>query len=118
MLIASIFLFAVSALLGVYLLSFVLRNISTPKHIALFHGPIAAMGLMLLIIYAVLNQPASNLIIISIIIFTLAALGGFVLIYRDLTGRSVPKWLAIGHGLTATAGFILLLVFTFHPAQV
>jgi hypothetical protein len=108
MLIISILLFAAAALLGAYLLSFVLRNKATPKHIALFHGPIAATGLMLLIIYAVLNKPAP---IVSIIIFILAALGGFVLIYRDLTGRSIPKWLAIGHGLTALVGFVLLLIF-------
>jgi hypothetical protein len=49
----------------------------------------------------------------SIVLFVMAALGGLVLIYRDMTGKSIPKWLAVGHGLIAVAGFIFLLIYTF-----
>lgn len=87
MLILAIVLFAIAALLGFYLLTFVLQNKNTPKGVAFTHGPLAAMGL--------------------------AALGGFSLIYRDLTGSPLPKWLAIGHGLTALIAFIFLIIFAF-----
>lgn len=110
MLIIAITFFALAALLGIYLLSFVLQNRETPKGVAFTHGPLAAIGLTLLIVYACFNTPSPW---ISIILFTLAALGGFMLIYRDLTGKSIPKWLALGHGLIAVTGFVLLLIFTF-----
>jgi len=110
MLITAIVCFALAAILGLYLLSFVLRNKNTPKGIAFIHGPVASVGLILLIIYAFFHSPSP---IVSIVLFVLAALGGLMLIYRDLTGKSVPKWLAIGHGLIAVTGFIFLIVFTF-----
>lgn len=110
MLILVIILFLVAALLGVYLLSFVLQNKNTPKGIAFTHGPIAATALILLIIYAFLHEPSP---ITSIILFILAAFGGLMLIYRDLTGKSVPKWMALGHGLTAIAGFLFLIAYAF-----
>jgi hypothetical protein len=110
MLITAICFFALAALLGVYLLSFVLQDKSTPKGVALTHGPIAAIGLIILIIYAILNNPSPY---ISIILFVLAAAGGAILIYRDITGKKIPYWMAIGHGFTAIAGFIFLIIFTF-----
>ncbi|MEO8402067.1 MAG: hypothetical protein ABI597_09785 [Gammaproteobacteria bacterium] len=110
MLILAILLFFVAAILGLYLLSFILQNKNTPKGVAFTHGPLAAAGLILLIIYALFNTPAP---IVSIIIFILAALGGIMLIYRDITGKSLPKWMAVGHGLTAIVGFIFLILFTF-----
>lgn len=110
MLILAILFFALAALLGLYLLSFVLQDKNTPKGVAFTHGPLAATGLIILIIYAIFNHPSP---IVSIIIFVLAALGGVMLIYRDITGKSVPKWMAIGHGLVAIVGFIFLIIFTF-----
>jgi hypothetical protein len=112
MLLISILLFTVAAFLGIYLLTFVLQHKETPKGVAFTHGPLASIGLILLIIYALKYQPAP---ISSIIIFILAAMGGTVLILRDLTGKPLPKWLAIGHGLIAAVGFILLLKFAFSP---
>ncbi len=110
MLITAILFFALAALLGSYLLSFVLQNKNTPKGVVFTHGSLAATGLIILIIYALFNHPSP---IVSIILFVLAALGGITLVYRDITGKTVPKWLAIGHGLTAIAGFIFLIIFTF-----
>src|SRR5437016_176609 len=110
MLILAIIMFGLAAVLGFYLLSFILQNKNTPKGVAFTHGPLAGFALILLIIYALLHHPAP---LISIILFVLAALGGVMLIYRDLTGKSLPKWMAVGHGLTAVAGFIILIIFAF-----
>lgn len=110
MLITAILFFALAALLGLYLLTFILQNKNTPKGVAFTHGPLAAIGLIILIIYALFNKPAP---IVSIIIFIMAALGGIMLIYNDITGKTVPKWMAIGHGLTAIVGFLFLVIFTF-----
>lgn len=110
MIIAAIVLFSLAALLGIFLLTFVLRGKATPKAVTFTHGPLAAAGLVLLIIYAFQHSLAP---FESLILFIIAAIGGFVLIARDLTSSSVPKWLALLHGLIAVAGFILLLKFAF-----
>lgn len=110
MLITAIVLFSLAALLGIFLLTFVLKGKETPKAVTFTHGPLAAIGLILLIIYTFQHSPAPTA---SLILFAIAAAGGFVLIARDLTTSSVPKWLALLHGLVAVAGFILLLKFAF-----
>lgn len=110
MLYVAITFFLLAALLGMYLLSFVLQHKNTPKGVAFTHGPLAGTGLIILIIYALLYKPAP---IISLVSFIIAALGGIVLISRDILGKSIPIWLAIGHGLIAIAGFIFLSYFIF-----
>jgi peptidoglycan/LPS O-acetylase OafA/YrhL len=109
MIYTAIAFFALAAILGMVLLSFVLKGKETPKGIVFTHGPLAAIGLILLIIYTI-NNPGP---IESIVLFTIAALGGVVLVVRDLSKKPVPKWLAVVHGLIAVSGFIFLLVFAF-----
>lgn len=102
--------FSIAAILGLILLSFVLKGKNTPKGLVFTHGPLAALALILLIVYALGNSPAP---IASIVLFIIAALGGFVLVYHDFMGKVIPKWLAVVHGLTAVTGFIFLLAFAF-----
>src|SRR4051812_4746170 len=103
-------MFALGALIGMYLLALVLQKKETPKFVAFIHGLFVAAALILLIVYNSKHGPG---LMESIILFVIAALGGLTLITRDLTGKSLPKWLALGHGLIAVAGFIFLLVFAF-----
>lgn len=107
---SAIAIFGLTAILGMYLLSLVLRTKSTPKGVAIIHGLLAVIALVLVIVYCVGNPagPAA-----SLIVFIIAALGGLVLGYRDFTGKSVPKWLALLHGSAAIIGFVLLLWFAF-----
>jgi hypothetical protein len=102
-------LFALGAILGMYVLPVVLQKKETPKFVAFIHGAFVAAALILLIIYNS-NHPG---LIESIVLFVVAALGGLVLIIRDLTGKPLPKWLAVGHGLIAVAGFVFLLAYAF-----
>jgi hypothetical protein len=115
MIAAAIAFFSLAALLGLLLLSFVLRGKETPKAVVFTHGPLAVTGLVLLLIYAFNHKPGP---LEAIIAFMVAALGGFVLVFRDLTGKPVPKWLAVVHGLVAVTGFILLVIFAMSPANV
>jgi hypothetical protein len=103
-------LFALGALIGMYLLSLILQKKETPKAVAFIHGIFVAAALVLLIIYNAEHGPG---LMESIVLFVVAAVGGVVLIMRDLTGKPLPKWLAIGHGLVAVAGFVFLLVYAF-----
>lgn len=110
MIFTAIALFAFAALLGMFLLTFVLKGKETPKAVVFTHGPLAAAGLIILVIYALKEGPDPTE---SIILFTVAAMGGGVLFYRDLTNKPLPKWLAIVHGFLAVSGFVCLLVFAF-----
>src|SRR5688572_27248079 len=93
---ASIGFFALAALLGMYLLSFVLRGKETPKAIVFTHGPMAVIGVVLLLVYMAKGGPNPTE---SLILFVLAALGGLFMVYRDLNNKPIPKLLAVGHGL-------------------
>lgn len=110
MLFTIIALFSLAAILGMILISYVLQNKTTPKGLVFTHGPLAATALVLLIIYAFKHQPSP---IASITLFIIAALGGLFLVYRDITGQKIPKWLALTHGSIAIIGFIFLLVHEF-----
>lgn len=110
MLYTIIAFFALAAIMGLTLLSYVLRSKETSKPVMILHGLFAAIALVLLIIYTTGNNPGP---VESVILFVIAALGGFIMAARDLSGKTVPKWLAVVHGLVAVIGFITLLVFAF-----
>ena len=103
-------LFALTALIGMFLLSYVLIGKNTPKGVAIIHGFFGAVGIMLLLILSF----SHHILFASLIIFILAAFGGLYLFSLDMSGKKIPKIFAIGHGLTAITGFIVLLVLIFY----
>ena len=111
MLTIAIIFFAVAAVFGIVNLVSILTNKATMKPSVYIHGVLAATGLVLLIIYAV--QEASKNVTLSILLFIVAAIGGFILFGRDLMKKAGPKWLALVHGLVAVISFIILLVAAF-----
>lgn len=111
MLITTIILFALAAILGLVLLIKIFKEEETPKLVVYSHGAAAAIGLILLIV-AYMNQ-GESMLMISLLVFLVAALGGFVMFGKDITGKKVPKWLAVVHALAAVTGFALLLVAVF-----
>lgn len=111
MIYGTIILFALAAVLGLIVAIAILQNKETPKAAVFAHGAIAAIGLVLLIIYAVQNP--DNYPQISIIIFVIAALGGFYLFANDMRKQPGPKPVVIIHALAAVTAFVLLLFFAF-----
>ena len=103
-------IFGITAVIGMYLLSLVLRDKETPKGAAIIHGLFAVIGLVLLINYCLGNETGP---LVSSIVLFIAAMEGFLLIYIDITGRKIPKWLSTMHGLTTIAGYAFLLWFAF-----
>ena len=103
-------LFALGAIIGMYLLALVLQKKETPKFVAFIHGAFVAAAFTLLIYYDYHHQAG---LIECITLFIVAALGGITLIIRDFTGKALPSWLAIGHGFIALSGFIFLLIYAF-----
>ncbi|STX28999.1 Uncharacterised protein [Legionella beliardensis] len=110
MLILATIVFAIAAALGIYLINYIFQDKNTPKGIVMIHGAFAALGIVLLILYFFSSQSSP---VVSLILFILAALGGFYMVWRDVTLKPVPKFFVVGHGLIAVIAFICLIVFQF-----
>lgn len=107
----TIGLFALSAILGLTILVAWLRQKNASRAVVYSHGLVAATALVLLIVYAIQN-PASYPKL-SIILFVIAALGGFYMFFNDLRGKYSPMAIAYLHALLAVGGFVVLLAFVF-----
>ena len=106
----AIILFIIAAIFGLVILTAILKNQPTPKPFVFLHGPLALIALILIIVYAV-AQGASALLVTSIVLFILAALGGLTLFTIDMTNRPIPKMIAMLHPLIAAAGLIVLIIY-------
>ena len=108
MLYAIIALFALAAVAGLLILKNWLTAQNSSQLLVYGHGIVAAGGLILLIAYF-LNHKTTN-VQASLILFVVAAIGGFYMFFRDLKGKMSPVWFAVVHGLIAVGGFIFLLL--------
>lgn len=105
----ALILFAVAALGGLFLLWQHLQGAGMPGSIAIVHGAVAATALVLLLI-AYLMDDISGLASVALIVFVVAALGGFYLASFHLRGERHPTALIFGHGGIAVVAFVLLLL--------
>lgn len=99
-------LFAVAALIGLTILVKVLKNEPTSKPAVFAHGGFAAVALVLLLLYY-LDNPEG--LLIPLVLFVIAALGGFFQFFKDWTKQEIPKSIAFIHAGAAVAAFVLLL---------
>jgi drug/metabolite transporter superfamily protein YnfA len=111
MIYAIIALFAVAAVFGLIILVNWMKSQGASNGVVYTHGILAALGLVLLIAYAVQHPDHSPMT--AIIIFLVAALGGIYMFVRDLMKKNSPMWLAVVHALLAVGAFVTLLVFAF-----
>ena len=101
--------FAIAALGGITLATLHLRQKGLPMPLALGHGLIAAAGLVVLIV-AVVGGSTGSVVKVSLALFVIAALGGFVLFSFHLRRQSLPTPVVFIHGLVAIIAFLLLIV--------
>ena len=104
----ALVLFAVAAVGGVVLA--VLRfkgRPYPPMGLALVHGAVAAAGLVALIL-AAQDQGASSAKR-ALVLFLVAALGGFGLFFHHLRKVALPIWLVVVHAVVAVVAFLILL---------
>ncbi|KTD21827.1 hypothetical protein [Legionella londiniensis] len=106
----AIALFITAALLGLRILLAILKDKPTPKPFVLSHGPLAALAIVLLIIEVVRGN-TDGLLITSLIIFILAAIGGFTLYTLDMLKKDIPKPIAIAHPIVAATGLAVLIFY-------
>jgi hypothetical protein len=104
-------LFGLGALGGITLLGLRLRGGNPPLGLAVVHGLAAASGLVTLTI-AVLNG-ARGSAVLSLVLFGVAALGGFFLLSFHLRKKLIPVGLILVHGTVAVVAFVVLLMAVF-----
>ncbi|MDV3310617.1 MAG: hypothetical protein LOY03_17545 [Cyclobacteriaceae bacterium] len=105
--ITIIVLFALAAVFGLTLIIPLLQGKTPTRAFVFLHGGLAAVALVLLIVRYV--NEAEAVPVISLILFVIAALGGFVLFARDLQKQPIPKGLAVVHAGAAVVAFLILL---------
>jgi disulfide bond formation protein DsbB len=107
-------LFAIAAVGGATLATLHFRGRSPlPMPLALLHGLLAAGGLVLLVVAALTQPGFGGLALVSLVIFVIAALGGFYLFSHHLRARLLPSAVVLIHGGAAVAAFLLLLAYLF-----
>jgi hypothetical protein len=112
----ALVLFALAALGGVYMATVRLRGAERPPTaIALVHGAAAAAGLVVLIV-AVVGMTDPGLARTALVVFVIAALGGFYLFAQHMQKKALPIPVMVLHGLLAVVGFVILLVAVTHAA--
>jgi hypothetical protein len=113
MLIPAIIIFMIAAIFGLVVLISILKNMPTSKPVAFTHGILAGMALIVTIIYAITSH-MSFLLLLSIVFFVLAALGGLTMFAADLRNRPISKIIAVFHPLLAVTALVLLVVHVMH----
>jgi len=114
----SAILFAVAAAGGLTLAAMHLRSRGRerpPTALAVTHGLVAAVALVLLIIAALGTAAGSSALPwTAVAIFVVAALGGaYMFLGKHLRGEPLPGKVVILHGVLAVVGFLVLLAFLF-----
>lgn len=108
MLTYAVIVFAIGALGGLGLASFVLRGRLAPWALSLAHAGLGAIGL-LLVIYAAVTAGISQAALAALVILIVAALGGFYLASIHLRKTVASKPVVFIHAGAAVIGFLTLL---------
>jgi len=112
----ALVLFALAAVGGVYMAAVRFRGADRPPTaVALVHGAAAAAGLIALIV-AVMGMAEPGLAKTALVVFIVAALGGFFLFTQHMQSKALPIPVVVIHGLIAVVGFVILLVAVTHAA--
>ncbi len=112
MLLVAIGLFAVAAVGGLTLAVLHFRRKNLPLPLALLHGLLGASGLAVLI-WAVVQGGVSAKAGYALVLFLVAALGGFYLFSFHLRKKILPSAVVVIHALVAVSAFSLLLIAAF-----
>ncbi len=110
MLVTAIVFFLIAAFLGTFILRSILKKKRTYKPVVFMHGSVAGLALLALATYTALGHTAP-LLLISLALFILAAIGGVTLFTLDTSGKRIPRILAIGHPTVAVTALILLIIY-------
>ena len=106
----ALILFAIAAVGGIVLALIRFKGKPyPPMALALVHGAVAAAGLVMLISVVAQHQGTSSATT-ALVLFIVAALGGFGLFFHHVRKVALPVWLVVVHALVAVSAFLILLL--------
>ena len=105
--IAALVIFTLGGLIGIYMLTFLLKGLHIPKGLSLIHGSLMAIGFVLLVVY---NLTTSNdhKHWQSVSIFAVAIILGVASLWRDLTHKRKNTLFTLVHGVVGFSGIVVL----------
>ena len=109
----AVLIFAIAALGGLVLASFVLRGRLAPGALSLLHAALGATGLALTALVLFGGEAAPERTGLALLLLVVAALGGFFLASFHLRQRPGPKPVVLIHAGVAVVGFVLLAAGAF-----
>ncbi len=113
MIMNAVWLFAVAALVGVYMAVMHFRGKSPPPvAAAILHGVLAVCAVVMLLL-GVLETGWGTIYAKALAVFVLAALGGLYLVSFHLRGRPLPNAVVVVHGMVAAIAFLILVIAVF-----
>lgn len=109
MLHAAVIVFAIGAMGGLGLASFVLRGHLAPWPLSVLHAVIGAIGLVLtaVVLFGHAETVPSHTGL-ALLLLLIAALGGFFLASYHVRNRPGPRSVVVIHAGVAVVGFVLL----------
>lgn len=113
MLIVAITIFAITAFGGIVLASHIMRDKFAPWALSLGHALLGASGLSVLIALLVRTGGTHQTLVLSLVLFAVAALGGFTLAGFHMTRKLPPKGSVLAHASVAVLGFLVLISIVF-----
>lgn len=109
----SLIFFAVTASLGLYMLSRYFRGLGRQNAVMILHGMGAAVGIAILFYYSAFELN-TEVPYPSIFFFIVAVFGGlFMAVWDKVMNRKMPKYFPLFHAGAALAGFVTLAVYVF-----
>lgn len=109
MLTATLVVFALAAVGGVYLGSRILSKQLAPWAVSGLHALLGATGLVLLVVMYLERPAGAQRMGIALALLVVAALGGFYLASIHVRKEMPPKAVLVLHAGLAVAGFLTLL---------
>ncbi|HTM94321.1 MAG TPA: hypothetical protein VL100_00670 [Croceibacterium sp.] len=104
----AVLIFAIAALGGLVLASYVLRGRLAPWPVSLLHAALGATGLVLTLLVVLGSGDVPGNTPLALILLLVAALGGFFLASYHLRKVPGPRAVVLVHASVAVIGFVLL----------
>ncbi|HJS21377.1 MAG TPA: hypothetical protein VJ764_01875 [Steroidobacteraceae bacterium] len=114
MLTNAVWLYAVAAVVGVYMGVLHSRGRTPPPVLAaVLHGVLAVCATVVLLLGVLQIGLGTTVHTWALALFVLAALGGLYLVSFHIRGRPLPGGVIVLHGMIAVIAFLILLVAVF-----
>jgi len=110
MLVIGLIFLTLAILFGLIILNAIFNNKKTPKSIVFLHGAVAFFAI-LVVIGDIVSGNRSLLLIASLALFIIAAMGGIFLLTMDIRQKNIPKLIVLIHPLIGLSGIICLITY-------